>query len=128
MVEEDYIMRLIREMVRTILKLAFGIDTPSPATEIIADEETRNALDALLDMADKGHINEAENMLWDRLSPEDKESLKLALLFYDRLNEKSDEFLEAHDFSREEVEQGLRSVAARYGYDGMADVFLGNRV
>ena len=30
MVERDYIMRLIREMVRAILKLFFNIDSESP--------------------------------------------------------------------------------------------------
>ena len=52
MVERDYIMRLIREMVRVILKLVFNIDTESPTVDLLADEEEKQMLDALLAMID----------------------------------------------------------------------------
>ena len=57
MVERDYIMRLIREMVRVILKLVFNIDTESPTVDLLADEEEKQMLDALLAMIDAGDIN-----------------------------------------------------------------------
>ena len=34
MFEQDYIMRLINEMVRAILKMIFNIDTESPSAEL----------------------------------------------------------------------------------------------
>ena len=45
MVERDYIMRLIREMVRAILKLFFNIDSESPTEELLAGEEEKQLLD-----------------------------------------------------------------------------------
>ena len=33
----------------------------------------------------------------------------MALIFYSHLNEKSNDFLEAHDFSREEIKAGWRT-------------------
>ena len=66
MVEQDYIMRLIKEMVRALLKL----------------------------------------------------------IFYSHLNEKSNDFLEAHDFSREEIKAGLEDAMREQGMAGMAEAFL----
>ena len=93
MVERDYIMRLIREMVRVILKLVFNIDTESPTVDLLADEEEKQMLDALLAMIDAGDINNAENQLYEIVSGGGMEKLKMALLFYSYLNYKSDDFL-----------------------------------
>ena len=41
MYEQDYIMRLIKEMVRAILKLLFNIDTESPSSELLKDAEEK---------------------------------------------------------------------------------------
>lgn len=34
MLEEDYIMRLIKEMIRAIIKALFNVDTESPTEEL----------------------------------------------------------------------------------------------
>lgn len=124
MYEQDYIMRLIKEMVRAILKLLFNIDTESPSSELLEDAEEKQTLDSLLDMIDEGRINEAENSLYDSIENMDKSGLEMALLFYSYLNDKSDDFLEEHDFNRDEVKQGLESVTSRYGISGFSEMFL----
>lgn len=124
MYEQDYIMRLIKEMVRAVLKLLFNIDTESPSVELLEDAEEKQTLESLLDMIDEGRINEAENSLYDSIEYLDKSGLEIALLFYSYLNDKSDEFLEEHDFNRDEVKQGLESIASRYGISGFAEMFL----
>lgn len=50
MFEQDYIMRMIKEMVRAILKLLFNIDTDAPAAELLKGLEDAQTLDELLDM------------------------------------------------------------------------------
>ena len=40
------------------------------------------------------------------------------------LNDKSDEFLEAHNYSRDEIKAGLKDITVRYGVDGFAEMFL----
>lgn len=65
MFEQDYIMRIIKEMVRAMLKLLFNIDTESPAAELLEDEEEKATLESLLDMIDDGDINEAENIIFE---------------------------------------------------------------
>lgn len=124
MFEQDYVMRLIKEMVRAILKLLFNMDTDSPSTELLEDAKERQTLDELLDMVDNGFINEAENKIYEITQEGKKTDLAIALLFYSYLNDKSDEFLEAHNFSREEIKTGLTDITVKYGVDGFAEMFL----
>lgn len=124
MYEQDYIMRLIKEMVRSILMLLFNIDTESPSSELLEDAEEKQTWESLLDMIDEGRINEAENSLYDSIENWDKSGLEIALLFYSYLNDKTDEFLEEHDFNRDEVKQGLEDITSRYGVSGFAEMIL----
>lgn len=93
MFEQDYVMRLIKEMVRAILKLLFNIDTESPTIELLENKEEKETLENLIDMVDAGEINEAENRLYDLISATDMNSLEVAILFYSYLNDKTDDFL-----------------------------------
>ena len=124
MFEQDYVMRLIKEMVRAILKLLFNIDTESPTVELLENREEKETLENLLDMIDNGKINEAENRLYDLTSDTDMNSLEIALLFYSYLNDKTDDFLEENDFSRDEIKLGLENVADRFGLSSIAKMFL----
>lgn len=124
MFEQDYVMRLIKEMVRAILKLLFNMDTASPSAELLEDAQERQTLDELLDMVDNGFINEAENKIYEITQEGKRTDLAIALLFYSYLNDKSDEFLEAHNFSREEIKTGLTDITVKYGVDGFAEMFL----
>lgn len=128
MVEQDYVMRLIKEMVRTLLKLLFHIELDNPYTELFKETKKKNTLQNLLDMIDSGDINGAENRIYEMTSdvnaPDAKENLKTALLFYSYLNEKNSDFLESHDFSREEIQQGLTYLVDKYGLNSITDTFL----
>ena len=61
-------------------------------------------------MVDTGKINEAKNRLYDLTGDTDVNSLEVALLFYSYLNDKTDDFLETNDFSRDEIKSGLENV------------------
>ena len=124
MFEQDYVMRLIKEMVRAILKLLFNIDTDSPSAELLEDAKEQQTLDELLDMVDNGFINEAENKIYEITEEGKKTDLEMALLFFSYLNDKSDEFLEAHNYGRDEIKAGLKDITVRYGVDGFAEMFL----
>lgn len=124
MFEQDYIMRLIRELVRAILKLCFNIDTEAPGPDLLESEEEQNILNSLFDKIDQGDINDAENELFELTSNNDGQKLKMALLFYSYLNDKDDAFLEEHHFSREEIQQGVRDLVNLYNITGIAESFL----
>ena len=126
MYEQDYIMRLIREMVRMLLKLLFHMDLSTPAAELLKEAESRETLDILLDLVDNGDINEAENRVYELISDGSMQSLQVALFFYACLNDKTDDFLEENGFSRREIKEDLEEIVTRYGLSGLSGVFLGD--
>ena len=64
--EKDYIMRMIKEMVRVLFSLMFGKKYVSVELEKENKYEVSGKnLKDFLDMIDSGEINEAENILLD---------------------------------------------------------------
>lgn len=124
MFEQDYIMRLVREIARVIAKLLFNIDSETLTEDLQNRLEETDTLKKLLDMVDEGQINEAENCLDDLLCAESPNSVEIAILFYYHLNEKTDMFLEENGFSREEVKLGMEKLAGDLGLSGLADAFF----
>ena len=123
MLRQDYVMRLISEMVRTLLRLIFQIDMNSPAADLLENDEEQETLQRLLRLIDNGEINEAENQIYQMTEDVQQKELKLALIFYAYLNEKSDEYLEQHNFSREEIKFGLKNIMERYEIHGFEEMF-----
>lgn len=123
MLEQDYVTRSIKGMVRTILKLILKIDSEDPSEKILEQEEQRQKLQWLLQMSHEGNINDAENEIYEILEGGDQEDMKLAILFYSGLNEMSEEFLNEYDFSKEEVKDGLKMVLNKYNYSGISEIF-----
>lgn len=124
MFEQEYIMRLIKEMVRAILKLFFNIDVEFPTAELLESKEEKEILENLLDMIDVGKINEAENKLYDLIDNVNVNRLEVAILFYSYLNDKTDDFLEESNFSREEVKLGIENVMNTFGLSSVVKIFL----
>ncbi|MCI8371222.1 MAG: hypothetical protein HFI75_02290 [Lachnospiraceae bacterium] len=125
MYEKDYIMRVIKEIVRTLIKLLFNIDTEKATDELLKDQNSINKLKQLLEMIENGQINEAENEVYDLIErgDRDQEQIKLAILFYAYLNDKDDEFLISHAFSREEIKEGLQNIARKCGVAGLTELY-----
>ena len=121
--EKDYIMRLIKEMVRVLFSLAFGKKFVSVELERENKYEVAgNPLEDLMRMVDLGQINEAENLLLEDLDYNRKEEVMAAALFYQYVSEKDTEFLEKHDYSDEEVIFGLRQLMEKAGFGELVDL------
>ena len=122
MITEDYLMRQIEIIGRTLAKLIFNKESPE---YIILDYQLLTQTDMiyneLLGLIDEGKINEAENLLFDKIdeeleeNPDSKHCLEIAIDFYSRLNELSSNVLDEYGFEREEIEEGLREVSEIYG-------------
>ncbi|MFV0241119.1 MAG: DUF6483 family protein [Lacrimispora sphenoides] len=125
MLQDDFIMRMIHEMVTTLLKLIFHIELGENEEQNFKDQETASNYLELLALIQAGKINEAENKLLDELDSDDMEHFKMALMFYYHLNQIDYNFLEEHDYSKNEITDGLRYVSTVYGYDSMAEALLG---
>ena len=66
--EKDYIMRMIKEMVRILFSLIYGKKYVSVELEKENKYEVSGKnLKSFLDMIDSGQINEAENILLDNI-------------------------------------------------------------
>ena len=121
MFQNDYFMRQIEMLGRFLAKLIFNKETT--VYEVIIDEEGNITPAGLLylelnTMIKEGRINEAENLLFDRIEATyDNEYLEIAIDFYSQVNNLTDEFLEEHDFSREEAMEGLTKVKQLYGIE-----------
>ena len=124
MVKNDYIMRMISEMIRAVLTLLLGRDIVSKDEIVLPQISEDSYFQKLIAMVNEGRINEAENMLWDMTGDGRQEHFQIALLFYSYLNDLDDEVLEKADFSREEVADGLARIMKLYGYEDMARTFL----
>ena len=125
-VHQDWLMRQIEIIGRTLAKLIFNKET----TEyVITDHrkfsETDMIYNELQKLIDEGKLNEAENLLFDKIyeeieeNPESRLYLEVAIDFYSRLNEMESRVLESYDFEREEVDEGIREVAEIYGINVM---------
>lgn len=62
-------------------------------------------------MVDQGEVNEAENELLERIDYSSKEDLAEAMFFYEYAASKGDEFLEEHNYSLEEIQEGIQQLA-----------------
>lgn len=124
MFEQDYIMRYIKEMIRVLLKLVFHIDTDAPVVDLLENKKDKQTLELLLNLVDEGMIDNAENKIYEIIGDGNKQNLKIAILFYSYLNDKSDKFLEEHNFNRDEIKLGLQDVMERYGVGDFTEIFL----
>ena len=124
MLKDDYIMRMINEMIHAVLVLLLGKDSENGEKLELPEVTEDNTFQKFIAMAGEGQINEAENMLWDLLEDNEIKYFQMALLFYDYLNDLDDDVLEQGDFSREEIADGLARVMKLYGYEDMARTFL----
>lgn len=114
--EQDYIMRMIKQMVRVLFSLMFGkqyveYELPEENDFTVSDDTYVK----ILRLADDGFINEAENLLYKNIVSSDKRYFEMGLAFYEHLNSYSDDFLEAHNYSREEIMDGIRNFSEEYG-------------
>ena len=122
MITEDYLMRQIEIIARTLAKLLFGKDSPE---YIIEDfqvlTETDYIHNRLIGLIDDRNINEAENLLFEKIEEELEETpdgqgyLEVAIDFYSRLNELDNTILDDCGFERDEIDEGLREVSEMYG-------------
>ena len=118
--ESDYIMRMIKEAARVLFSLIFG----KKYTQIELPKENKfsvsgSSLDDLTELVDQGKLNEAENILLENLDYENPEELAAAVLFYEYVSEKGQEFLQAHDYSLEEAAEGIKQIAEYAGYGAL---------
>ena len=118
--EKDYIMRMIKEMVRVLFSLAFGKKYVSVELEKENKYEISGKnLKNFLNMIDLGQINEAESILLDSIDYTNKNEVMAVALFYQYLSEKDNQFLENNNYTKEEVLSGFKQLLMKSGYSDL---------
>lgn len=116
MVKRDYIMDMIDDLIKLLVKILFHKQS---AEYILPEDGEYSEVDwfhiQLKELLEQGNINEAENELLERLDTLDKQYLEVAIDFYARLNRLDDDYLEEHQYSREEIQEGLNMAQKKYG-------------
>ena len=123
MLQDDFILRQICEMIHAVMRMLFQVNASELSPEVIEDASARTVLEELLALTDEGRIDEAENQLYEMTCDGDRQNLEIGLLFYYNLHGKDDDFLEVHNFSREEIMTGIQDLADRYQLSGIAEAF-----
>lgn len=118
--EKDYIMRMIKEMVRILFSLIYGKKYVSVELEKENKYEVSGKnLKSFLDMIDSGQINEAENILLDNIDYTNNDDVMAVALFYQYLSEKDSEFLINNNYTKEEVLSGFKQLLVQSGYNNL---------
>ena len=116
MVTKDWYMRQIEMMIQFIAKVIFRRDTMEYSIPDLLNKTFYDLLhEQLLALIHEGKIDEAENLLFDRLEEGNLSCFHVAVDFYLRLNKLPDDELDSLGFSREEIDAGLKDAAKIYG-------------
>lgn len=122
-VEQDYIMRMIKEFANVLGRLLFNKKKPMYELDVTNRYHVGDDLyTRLCRMADEGKINEAENLLYEEMVPGDMEYLEMALAFYAYLNCFEDEVLHRYHYTRDEIKEGMEDFLDRYGCSDMKEL------
>lgn len=113
--EKDYIMRLAKEIARLLAYLITGKKEEDTFGDKSLSSSFSDLYELLIKLANSGKINEAENLLYNRLDTNDIEQVNIAIAFYEHINGFTDEFLKQCAYTRDEIIQGLYDLAKIYG-------------
>ena len=116
--EKDYIMRIIKETAGMLFSVLLG----KPYVSVEMQKENPYVvygknLEEYKSMADQGKINEAENMLVEGIDYTNRREAAAAVLFYQYVSEKGEDFLKQNNYSMEEVLEGLKRLAEQAGLE-----------
>ena len=131
--QDDWVMRQIEMMARFVANVVFGKKESDVQYEIVGNIEDSTTLTStdilhlqLMKLIQEGSYCEAEDLLFDNMIYSDK-YIELASDFYQRLNDLSDEQLQAGNFSRDEIYEGYVEIMSLLGVPvdvfGQADRF-----
>ncbi|MBC8589752.1 DUF6483 family protein [Wansuia hejianensis] len=111
MYHQDWLMRKIENIVKIIAKIIFKKDDIN--YQIINQykyTKTDFLHEEILKLLNSLKIDEAENLLFDNIEVKNLNYLNVAIDFYDRINKLSDEELEKGNFTRKEIESGIKDI------------------
>lgn len=123
--QKDWLMRQIEALVSFLIHIIFHRTEERAVTE---QEQTTQAeivnRAKLQDLLQAGQLCAAEDWLYDNMDEADPMWFRLAVYFYEKANQCTDCFLEAHNFPREEILSGLTEICRVYGVEDLLKLGL----
>ncbi len=121
-IKKDWMERQIEAIANTVAAVLFGKDQVKAILDM--DEEEDAVADMEEDLLDRmvkkalidGNINEAENLVFNSIDQKRRNRrLMIALEFFNEVHSYDDERLAKSNYSREEVEEGIKHLRELYG-------------
>ena len=124
MYEQDYIIRMNNEVIRTMVKLLLNKDigTPVDISDGAIKGENRKILEAANGQSGIDNIKKMEEEILTLVDVNKEGALEKALVFYGYLNELPEDELLSGNYSHEKIKKGLKMVAEHYGILNVIDL------
>ena len=124
MYEQDYIIRMNNEVIRTLAKLLLNknIGTPVDISEGVIKRENKKMLESANGQSGIDNIEKMEDEILTLVDANKEGALEKALVFYGYLNELPEDVLLSKNYSHEKIKKGLKMIAERYGILNVIDL------
>ena len=124
MYEQDYIIRMNNEVIRTMVKLLLNKDigVPVDISEGVIKSENKKMLEAANGQSGIDNIKKMEEEILTLVDANKEGALEKALVFYRYLNELPEDALLSQNYSYEKIKKGLKMVAEHYGILNVIDL------
>ncbi|MFQ8704693.1 MAG: DUF6483 family protein [Thomasclavelia sp.] len=113
--KEDFIIRQIQNVAKTLAKLFFGTEQ---ITYVIKDENNYTQSDLIylkiITLIKEQKYLEAQTLLLNNIDTNDLQYLKIILFFYDYLDHMSDKQLIEHQLNRHEITNNFMDATSKY--------------
>ena len=124
MYEQDYIIRINNEVIRTMVKLLLNKDigVSVDISEGVIKSENKKMLEAANGQSGIDNIKKLEEEILTLVDANKEGALEKALVFYRYLNELPEDALLSQNYSYEKIKKGLKMVAEHYGILNVIDL------
>lgn len=115
MLENDWEEKQIDVDAKLLAKIIFNKETPNYLPLEHERDKNVNALYAeLKTLWQQNRLNEAEDLLYEKMDTRNYRYLEMGIDFYMKLNQKTDAELDAADFERSEIADGMKELVHRF--------------
>lgn len=124
MYEQDYIIRMNNEVIRTMVKLLLNKDigVPVDISEGAIKSENKKMLEGANGQSGIDNIKKMEEEILTLVDANKEGALEKALVFYGYLNEQTEDALLSKNYSHEKIKKGLKMIAEYYGILNVIDL------
>lgn len=124
MYEQDYIIRMNNEVIRTMVKLLLNKDigTPVDISEGTIKSENKKMLELANGQSGIEDIKKQEEEILTLVDAGKEGALEKALVFYGYLNELTEDELLSKNYSHEKIKETLKMIAEHYGILNVIDL------